>query len=277
MSRFGALQVIAGSIVLASSSACAFQFPSIPFLSSPAKSPGTSSTSFSSSLTQKKEELLNLVSNTENGKTAAPPLQAKVLSIVREIEKAAPFGSLSDPNEAKALDGTWYLQYTSPSQLEDEEGLLDTWTPVDPVEFGIDKTDKEIETKQFTAKGTVSAVGITVDTSNRIVKQIFNIEDSTVANEINFDWGKLTVRGPFKSSDKVDNRAIVAFKELLIEPNNLPTIDLSFLFVAIKNIKGSDVGGWLETTYLSGDDLRIGRGNKGTMFVLTRDPNAVKP
>ena len=274
MPRFGALQVIAASIVLASPSASAFQFPNIPFLSAPAKSIASTS---SPSLTQKKEELLSLVSNTENGKTAAPPLQAKVLSIVREIEMLLPFGSLSDPNEAKALDGTWYLQYTSPSQLEDEEGLLDTWTPVDPVEFGIDKTDKEIETKQFTAKGTVSAVGITVDTSNRIVKQIFNNEDSTVANEINFEWGTLTVRGPFKPSDKVDNRAIVAFKELLIEPNNLPTINLSFLFAAIKNIKGSDVGGWLETTYLSGDDLRIGRGNKGTMFVLTRDPNAVKP
>jgi len=273
MHRFAALRlrVIAGSIMLATSSA--FQFPTIPFLGA---APGTS-TSSSSGLTQKKAELLNLVSNTENGKTAAPPLQAKVLSIVREIEKAAPFGSLSSP-EAKALDGTWYLQYTSPSQLVDEEGLLDTWSPVDPVEFGIDKTDKAIETKQFTAKGTVSAVGITVDTSNRIVKQIFNMEESTVANEINFDWGTLTVRGPFKPSDKVDNRAIVAFKELLIEPNNnLPTIDLSILFSAIKNIKGSDVGGWLETTYLSGDDLRIGRGNKGTMFVLTRDPDAVEP
>ena len=274
MPRFGALQVIAASIVLASSSASGFQFPTIPFFSAPVKSPGTST---SPSLSQKKEELLGLVSNTENGKTAAPPLQAKVLSIVREIEKAAPFGSLSNPDEAKALDGTWYLQYTSPSQLEDEEGLLDTWTPVDPVEFGIDKTDKEIETKQFTAKGSISAVGITVDTSNRVVKQIFNIEDSTVANEINFDWGTLTVRGPFKPSDKVANRAIVAFQELIIEPNNLPTIDLSFLFAAIKNINGSDVGGWLETTYLSGEDLRIGRGNKGTMFVLTRDPNAVKP
>ena len=67
------------------------------------------------------------------------------------------------------------------------------------------------------------------------------------------------------------------FKELIIEPKNLPMIDLSFLFSLIKNIKGSDVGGWLETTYLSGDDLRIGRGNKGTMFVLTRDPGAVQP
>lgn len=145
-----------------------------------------------------------------------------------------------------------------------------------PVEYGIERKDKAIETKQFTAKGTVSAVGITVDTSNRVVKQIFDIAKGEVANEINFDWGKLTVRGPFEPSDKVSNRAIVAFEELLIEPNNGPVVNLSFLFAAIKTLKGSDVGGWLETTYLS-EDMRIGRGNKGTMFVLTRDRDAVKP
>lgn len=271
MHQFAALRVIVASFVLVPSSA--FQFPNISFLP-PSK---TGASTSSSSLTQKKAELLELVSNTENGKTVAPPLQAKVLSIVREIEKASPFGSLQNPSEAAAIDGTWFLQYTSPSKLEDEEGLLDIWSPEDPVEFGIEKTDKKIETKQFTAKGTVSAVGITVDTSNRVVKQIFNIAESTVSNEINFDWGTLTVRGPFKPSDKVDNRAIVSFQQLIIEPKNLPTIDLSFLFSVIKNIKGSDVGGWLETTYLSGDDLRIGRGNKGTMFVLTRDPGAVQP
>ena len=208
MHQFAALCVVVASFVLVPSSA--FQFPNIPFLSSPPSKTGASTSS--SSLTQKKAELLELISNTENGKTAAPPLQAKVLSIVREIEKASPFGSLQNPSEAAAIDGTWYLQYTSPSSLENEEGLLDIWSPEDPVEFGIEKTDKEIETKQFTAKGTVSAVGITVDTSNRVVKQIFNIAESTVSNEINFDWGTLTVRGPFKPSDKVDNRAIVAFK-----------------------------------------------------------------
>ena len=145
-----------------------------------------------------------------------------------------------------------------------------------PVEYGIERGDKAIETKKFAAKGTVSAVGITVDTSNKVVKQIFDITKGEVANEINFDWGKVTVRGPFVPSEKVSNRAIVAFKELLVEPKNGPLLNLGFLFSAIKNLKGSDVGGWLETTYL-GHDMRIGRGNKGTMFVLTRDRDAVKP
>mmetsp|Transcript_26480 Transcript_26480/g.58051 ORF Transcript_26480/g.58051 Transcript_26480/m.58051 type:complete len:276 (+) Transcript_26480:152-979(+) len=255
---------------------CAFEFPSIPNFLKPPSVAGGGGNVLDSSLAQKEAQLLETISNTQNGRTAAPPTQAKVLSIVREIEKSAPFGSLSNPEEVKGLDGTWYLQYTSPSQIDNEEELVDTWTPVDPVEYGIEKKDKAIETEQFTAKGTVSAVGITVDTSSKVVKQIFDVGNGEVANEINFDWGKLTVRGPFVPSEKVSNRAIVAFKELLIELENGPGFNLGFLFSVIKTLKGSDVGGWLETTHLS-DDIRIGRGNKGTMFVLTRDLDAVKP
>lgn len=255
--------------------ASSFQFPTLPNFFKPPTTTGAGSGS--GLLEQQKEELLDAVSFTQNGKTASPATQAKVLSIVREIEKAAPPRLLfNDPNEANKLDGVWYLQYTSPSEIEDEEALIETWKPVDPVEYGIVKKESAIETKRFTAKGSVAAAGITVDTSNKVVKQIFNVAKSEVANEINFDWGRLTVSGPFVSSEKVSNRAIVAFKDLQIEFNNGPTLSLGFIFSAIQNIKGSDVGGWLETTYL-GDDMRIGRGNKGTMFVLTRDREAVKP
>lgn len=113
------------------SSLCAFEFPSIPNFLKPPSVAGGGDNVLDSSLTQKKAQLLETISNTQNGRTAAPPTQAKVLSIVREIEKSAPFGSLSNPEEVKGLDGTWYLQYTSPSQLDNEEELVDTWTPVD--------------------------------------------------------------------------------------------------------------------------------------------------
>lgn len=114
----------------------AFQFPSIPtFLKPPTDAGGGGGNAFASSLTQKKAQLLETVSYTQNGKMAEPPTQAKVLSIVRGIETSSPFGSLSNPDEAKALDGTWYLQYTSPSQIENEKELIDTWTPVDVSTF----------------------------------------------------------------------------------------------------------------------------------------------
>lgn len=249
--------------------AAAFDFPKFPTLFKPPKSTLTAA---GSDLAQNKAELLEAVSFTGNGKTASPEIQARVLSIVREIEKAAPVPDnlLADPSEAERLDGTWFLQYTSPSEVGDVGKADGDWKPLSAAEDGA------VETKQFTAKGTVSAAGVTVDTSNRSTKQIFDVAKSTVSNEVNLDFGKVTVRGPFRQSEKVPNRAIVAFENLDIELNSGISLQLGWIFSLLKKLKGRDVGGWLETTYL-GEDMRIGRGNKGTMFVLTRDPDAVKP
>lgn len=252
-----------------------FQFPTLPFFNTKSAPTTFGQGSKNGNLLETKQELLSAVSFTANGKNASPSTQAKVLSLVRELETARPFRSLRNEEELAKLDGTWFLQYTSPSSIENEEQLIDEWKPVDPIEYGIDRRDRVIETKQFEAKGSISAVGIEVDTSERVVAQIFDMSELRVANEINFDWGKLTVRGPFEVSEKVENRAIVSFEELVIDPNRAPTLNLGFIFSAIKSLKGSDVGGWLETTYLD-EEIRIGRGNKGTMFVLTRDRDAVK-
>jgi hypothetical protein len=54
------------------------------------------------------------------------------------------------------------------------------------------------------------------------------------------------------------------------------TLNFSFLFAILAVVKQTKDFGWLETTFID-EEIRIGRGNKGTMFVLTRDPDAVKP
>ena len=280
------------------------QFPQLPsFLGRPPwdfqPPSSSSSSSSSSSLSGLESDLLAAVSGTENGRAADPNRQAKVLRLVGQIERLRPppTNLLSDPAMATRLDGTWYLQYTSPSEIGGEDLLgsegeagakgereeeAGTWTPVDPVEVGVD--GRAIETNKFQARGSISAVGVTVDTSRRTVRQIFDVGLGVVSNVIDLGWGTLTVRGPFRPSSKVGNRAVVAFRDLTIEPGggeergggSLPVLRLGWVFAAIAAVKGSDVGGWLETTYL-GDDMRIGRGNKGTMFVLTRDAGAVEP
>lgn len=249
--------------------AAAFDFPKLPTFFKP---PSTSTQTEPAPLEQMKSELLEAVSFTQNGKTASTETQARVLSIVRGIEKAAPVPDtlLTDPNEAKGLDGTWFLQYTSPSEVGNVGKADGDWKPISASEDGA------VETRQFTAKGTVTAAGVTVDTSNRGTKQIFDVKKSTVSNTVNLDFGKVTVKGTFRRSENVPNRAIVAFEDLEFELNGGIKLRLGWLFSLIKTIKGTDVGGWLETTYL-GEDMRIGRGNKGTMFVLTRTENAVKP
>jgi hypothetical protein len=72
---------------------------------------------------KKKAELLEAVSNTDNGKNATPEQQGRVLALVAELEAARPVPDslLSTPSELKAIDGTWFLQYTSPSQIGDSD------------------------------------------------------------------------------------------------------------------------------------------------------------
>jgi hypothetical protein len=102
------------------------------------------------------------------------------------------------------------------------------------------------------------------------------VANSVVTNDVGLDWGRVCVAGPFRPSDNVPNRAIVAFNRASITVGKSLTLELGFLFEILAAIRGSKETGWLETTYID-EDLRIGRGNKGTMFVLTRDVNAVQP
>jgi hypothetical protein len=217
---------------------------------------------------------LQSISATSNGKTASPEQQANILQLVRALETQAPPSSelLSDPNESKILDGTWYLQYTSPSQIGDADQFPDAWKP----ESTKNELPKSLQKSNFKAKGSVSAAGIDVDTSDRVVKQIFDIAASRVINDVALDWGRVCVAGGFRKSTQVSNRAIVSFDTCQLILDNGLTLNLNFLFAILAVVRQSKDFGWLETTFVD-DEMRIGRGNKGTMFVLTRDPAAVEP
>lgn len=210
-----------------------------------------------------------------------------------ELPRPSPSTLLTDPGVATSLlDGTWYLQYTSPSTIDDDDENGDDdnnkneWTALDAAEG-----DANIETKRFTAKGTVQAVGVTVETSNRLVKQIIDVAASRVTNDIALPWGHVVAGGTFRPSSRVPVRALVKFDTLNFvindpstsgggddgdgdnndDEDSLFTIQLGFVFDLINKFRGSTENGWLETTYID-DAMRIGRGNKGTLFVLTRDP-----
>ena len=58
-----------------------------------------------------KTQLLESISFTNNGKSATPETQLKVLNLVRRLETKSPPSPnlLSDPKEAQALSGLWYV------------------------------------------------------------------------------------------------------------------------------------------------------------------------
>lgn len=242
-----------------------FKLPSFMTPTSP------SSTSKSVNKSQQEQLLIKAISNTSNGKNASLETQRKVLSIVSSLEEsfpAPPLNSILQPGSM--LDGTWFLQYTSPSELNDESSSDSSYS-----KWKIEKPEENIEVKSFNAKGSVSAAGIEVDVTYQVPKQIFDLSNLTVRNEVilgNNGIKKVIVGGPFRLSEKKDNRAVVSFLfgnlEILLFGKTFH-VDLAPVFKALALVRGTDESGWLETTYLS-DNIRIGRGNKGTMFVLTR-------
>lgn len=253
-------------------SAYTFQLPK--FLGGGGGSPSKVFGSQKSNINVQKAAILEAVSFTNNGKTATEEQQSDVLRKVRQLETEQPPRSLDDPEFAKLLDGTWYLHYTSPSIVGDADEFPDSWKPASAAEG-----DSNIETRQFNAQGSISAGGVTVDTSNKVVKQIYDVANGQVFNEVNLDWGQVVVSGAFRQSPNIPNRAIISFDTVLLrlgDGDNPITLNLGFLFSVLAIVRGSGDNGWLETTFLD-DEMRIGRGNKGTMFVLTRDPEDVKP
>mmetsp|Transcript_16233 Transcript_16233/g.30708 ORF Transcript_16233/g.30708 Transcript_16233/m.30708 type:complete len:146 (-) Transcript_16233:3123-3560(-) len=140
----------------------------------------------------------------------------------------------------------------------------------------VENAEEDITTKKYNAKGSVSAGEINFDVSKKPPKQIFDLSQSTVYNEVELDKFMVRVGGTFRLSEKKDNRVVVSFQECMIQSNFGIKLDLGFLFKIRSLIVGTDENGWLETTYVS-DRVRIGRGNKGSMFVLTRSKDDVTP
>ena len=225
---------------------------------------------------QQEVTLLEAVSGTQNGKGATLPQQKEVLKIVSVLETAYPSLPLAEILEKDTLrsqlDGTWFLQYTQPSELEsnddDEEENDISWKVENP--------EENITTQKYNAKGSVSAGGINVDVSKDPPKQIFDLDQLTVFNEVTLENAFVRVGGNFRLSENNDKRAVVSFKECNINLNFGLKLNLGFLFDIRAKIVGTDENGWLETTYLS-DRIRIGRGNKGSLFVLTREKTDVTP
>mmetsp|Transcript_6892 Transcript_6892/g.8936 ORF Transcript_6892/g.8936 Transcript_6892/m.8936 type:complete len:271 (-) Transcript_6892:85-897(-) len=250
-----------------------FELPKLPSLSFGGKLPAIIDPT-AREVREKKNQLLEAISYTSNGKAATPEQLIKVAGLVRTLENLAPapVDILTSDAQTQLIDGVWYLQWTSPSDVGGGEESPDAWKPQNAQEG-----DSRINTRRFAAKGNVEAAGITVDTSNRMVQQIFNVKESTVVNKVDLGWGQVQAGGAFRASSTVPYRAIVSFNQADITLENGFLIQLGWWFNVLPVFKkGSRDNGWLETTYID-KEIRIGRGNLGTLFVLTRDPDLVPP
>jgi PAP_fibrillin len=222
-------------------------------------------------------ELLEAISGTENGKTATPEQQASVLALVRRLEVAypPPDDLLSNSQSSQVLGGVWYLRYTSPSEIAevdmDREML---WEPATTGETGRSGRSNR-KNKPFKAQGTITAAGVKVDITNQS-RQTIDVKSSRVKNDVQYDWGQASVEGGFVQDAIVKNRVNVSFDTANISmKNGLLSISFGWIFNMLNLVRlGNTDNPWLETTFVD-DEIRIGRGHKGTMFVLTREADAV--
>ena len=192
---------------------------------------------------------------------AQRPIPA-IASLFAALERAcpAPEDLLDDPS---GLDGPWDLEWTVAQRTGDDDAAL--------------AAGAEGAVNAF-VPGAVNASGVTVDAERaRNVVQRFDVGAARVANEVDVTpWLRLIVAGPYAPTG-VARRASVKFDTLELRlaggranPLDGATVLRTGLpFEWLYRLRPDEKESWLETTVLS-PRVRLGRGNKGSLFVLTR-------
>mmetsp|Transcript_100789 Transcript_100789/g.178828 ORF Transcript_100789/g.178828 Transcript_100789/m.178828 type:complete len:277 (+) Transcript_100789:61-891(+) len=194
-----------------------------------------------------------------------------ILDAFKVLEEAAPAADdlLLSEQGATLIDGRWTLLGTIAATVDDEEELADS---------GI--------------ANAVNASGIVVDASGKRkpIQQI-DVGRKRIANELYrpLPFGQsaiIRVAGSFapRPEEASGKRAYVNFDalEFFLETDSgaIRLLSLGVLFSFIKAVrpflnKGDTDGPWLETTYLT-ERVRLGRGNKGSIFVLEKSDAEAK-
>ena len=191
----------------------------------------------------RKANLINAIAPVNRGLQLSENQRKAIFSAVAYLEE---LNHNSSPNDTpELLDGNWLLLFTTSQEL-----------------LGIDRFPlyklgniyqclRVAEGKIFNVaeiKGLPLLSGIVSVCANFTV-----VDEKRV--KVNFER---LVAG---SQNLIGYRNVDSFIDTLQSPKKLFAIDFQ--------IKREDQKGWLETTYLD-QDLRIGRGNEGNLFVLRK-------
>ncbi|MGL6136033.1 MAG: PAP/fibrillin family protein [Planktothrix sp.] len=194
-------------------------------------------------INQKKALLLEMIAGKNRGLLATPGDKAAILSALTQLEE---FNPNPRPLEVpELLEGNWRLLYTSSDEL-----------------LGIGRFPL-LELGQIYQCIRVGD------------RKIYNIAE---VQSLPFLEGLVSVAAEFEpvSEKRVNvkfNRFIIGSQRFIgyQSPDSLiGDIERGKKFIAIDfSLQARDQKGWLDITYLD-EDLRIGRGNIGSVFVLTK-------
>ena len=217
-----------------------------------------------------KERLLEALAGAEGRGTKGldEAQQARVGELIGELEAA---GGVRAPTASGLLEGRWRLLYTTrpgtASPIQSTFTGVEAFTIYQEICLGVTDRPRVDNVVEFGAFGELRVEAL-ASTDSRPLEG-FTPREGDGRIGAWYPLGRSDVSPPSKAETRIDFKfdyAAFAFRDLAIAvPYPVP----------FRNpLLADETKGWLDTTYLDpGGDLRLARGNKGTTFVLVRDPS----
>ena len=238
------------------------------------------------SLEERKKLLIRLCAGTDRGKSVTPETARAIETQVRALEAC---NAIKDPAVAPGITGKWSLLYTGATpedaarRAELEGAVGSTLTEVTGssgnAALATYFQSGDAEAAAEAAAREAKPLGRSISLLSGVVENKGNFQDidadsGTVENRAELEvFGKpLEVRIE-ASCVPVDaaltggdcKRLAVAFRRVRLTFGSLPSLVIPLGWIN----EGKGPEGWLDTTYLD-EDLRLGRGDKGSTFVTVR-------
>jgi len=222
--------------------------------------------------------LLALVGTTEGWSAFVGEASKLLKPSASALEAAALQAARTEDNRAllRSVEALEQFQPTDARLLETAAGglLEGTWRLVGTIAA---QGGEELETGG--RRNVVNASGFAVDASERNVPlQTIDLATNRIVNEVRLEnvpflsHATVRVEGSFTADGR---RVVVDFDRLSLCDSGAVVLSNAWLFRLARALRpklftgDTENSAWLETTYLS-DRLRVGRGNKGSCFLLER-------
>lgn len=218
-----------------------------------------------SSVKEARESLLGAITDVKGrGKTGMSPEQLSKLEAA--VESLEADRGVSDPTDSPLLEGRWRLLFTtrpgSASPIQKTFVGVDAFTVYQEVLLSSAEKARVNNIVDFGAKVGTLKVEAEASTDSNTRPGFVPRQKPGLAV-----FGKSSNTPPVHPNMRVDfqfDKAAFAFNAL---PFRIP-------YPVPFKLLGDETKGWIDITYMSQDGkLRLTRGNKGTLFVLMKDPS----
>lgn len=229
-----------------------------------------------------KGELLSLVQNAPSGRATPRRLTQKILDIVRQLERKCP---TPDDQILPSLTGSWELLWTAqdPQSPETNRPFF-SWI-FNPLENQSYSNNPEGRSNPFLPiawQDRLERAGFVTTTATSVRStQAIDPKSGLIRNVVAVNLGR---RQPQKQQQRQQRRAsltvTIRFRPVLSDPRR---VNVKFESCRL-SIPGTPIEwnfplgwagpkGWLRTVYVD-ETLRVTRGHKGSVFVLSRPRRA---